>query len=114
MKGKLFHKPELVQHGQEMRTGALKKNAMEDDVSHILTSRATRRMAYISLCRRTTPSKLRRRILEIARRMQVPTRRFKQLPPHPQARRRQSVRLKVRTTRMSSTSGEGEQRHWRL
>ncbi|TFK95031.1 hypothetical protein K466DRAFT_508545 [Polyporus arcularius HHB13444] len=31
VKGKLFHKPELVQHGQEMRTGALKKNAMEDD-----------------------------------------------------------------------------------
>ncbi|KAI0718954.1 hypothetical protein C8T65DRAFT_637544 [Cerioporus squamosus] len=31
VKGKLFHKPDLVQHGQEMRTGALKKRQMEED-----------------------------------------------------------------------------------
>lgn len=32
VKGKLFRKPDLVEHGREMRTGELKKKQQEDDV----------------------------------------------------------------------------------
>ncbi|RDX51897.1 hypothetical protein OH76DRAFT_1400796 [Lentinus brumalis] len=39
LKGKLFHKPELVQHGHEMRTGALKNNAMEEDNNPFQTAK---------------------------------------------------------------------------
>ncbi|KAH9920235.1 uncharacterized protein BXZ73DRAFT_80179 [Epithele typhae] len=31
MKGKILRKPEVVQHGHDLRTGAVKKQQMEDD-----------------------------------------------------------------------------------
>ncbi|OJT07036.1 hypothetical protein TRAPUB_2067 [Trametes pubescens] len=33
VKGKLFRKPDLVEHGREMRTGELKKKQQEDDAN---------------------------------------------------------------------------------
>ena len=46
VKGKIFHKPELVEHGHELRTGALKQKQMQEDVSHVSTISSVMLLIY--------------------------------------------------------------------